>query len=185
MSASIGEDCRAPCSSSPSLLSYLAGAAGADGLAALSGAHPGLSWCRSRSTAKARCAFLLDTGSSRSAISETLALQLGARPVGQTKVLTPSGRVTRLLTPLPRLTVDGSVPVPSLAMIVPDQDLARGVRAVGIIGADVLARFALTIDYANLRIVWRAVDAVPGSIVLPLAALRPTDGLRAAPVLRG
>jgi aspartyl protease len=97
-------------------------------------------------------AFFMDTGSSRSAISASLAHRLETPRVGRTTVLTPSGRVVRPLTPLPRISVDGSPPMPSLAMVVPDDDLVRGVRADGILGADVLVRFVITIDYAHARI---------------------------------
>ena len=114
-------------------------------------------------------AFLLDTGSSRSAISTSLARRLGARQVGQTTVLTPSGRVVRPLTPLLGISLDGSPPAASLAMIVPAQDLARGVRADGILGADVLMRFVLTIDYEQGRISWTAPRALDGAMILPLA----------------
>ena len=114
-------------------------------------------------------AFLLDTGSSRSAISTSLAHRLGARQVGETTVLTPSGRVVRPLTPLPRISLDGSPPAASLAMILPDQDLSRGVRADGIIGADVLTRFVLTIDYEQGRISWDKARPLDGSFSLPLS----------------
>jgi aspartyl protease len=112
-------------------------------------------------------AFLLDTGSSRSAISATLARRLGARQVGETTVLTPSGRTVRALTPLTHISLDGSPPNASLAMILPDEDLARGIRADGIIGADVLKRFVLTIDYERLRISWQPARMDSG-VSLPL-----------------
>ena len=114
-------------------------------------------------------AFLLDTGSSRSAISTDLALRLGARQVGETTVLTPSGRVVRPLTPLSRISLDGSPPAAALAMIVPERDLARGVHAEGILGADVLMRFVLTIDYERARISWKTTRALDDALTLPLA----------------
>jgi hypothetical protein len=113
-------------------------------------------------------AFLIDTGSSRSAISSSLARRLGARRVGETTVLTPSGRVVRPLTPLPRVTLDGSAPAASLAMILPDEDLMRGVSADGLIGADVLTRFVMTIDYGHSRIRWGKVHTPELAVSLPL-----------------
>jgi hypothetical protein len=112
--------------------------------------------------------FLIDTGSSRSAISSSLARRLGARPMGETTVLTPAGRVVRPLTPLPRLSLDGSPPAASLAMILPDEDLMRGVPADGLIGADVLTRFVMTIDYGRSRITWGKVHTPELAVSLPL-----------------
>lgn len=113
-------------------------------------------------------AFLLDTGSSRSAISASLARRLGTREVGETTVLTPAGRAVRPLAPLPRISLGGSPPAASLAMILPDDDLARGFRADGILGADVLLRFVLTIDYAQARISWTRAGGVDTPFSLPL-----------------
>jgi predicted aspartyl protease len=111
--------------------------------------------------------FLIDTGSTRTAISASLARRLGARPVGETLVLTPSGSVKRPLAALPRIVAGASRPLAALAMIVPDADLARGIRADGILGQDVLARLVITIDYAEGRVMWGTVSAPADAITLP------------------
>jgi predicted aspartyl protease len=108
--------------------------------------------------------FLLDTGSTRSAISTHLAKKLRSPIMARTSVLTPAGGVTRNVTILPALQVAGSPPVSVAAMVLPDDALRRGVKVDGLLGQDVLNGRTYTIDYQRHQLVWRdgRTDHLPG-----------------------
>src|SRR5262245_37121294 len=86
--------------------------------------------------------FLLDTGSTRTVISEALATRLGAPVVGETLVVTSDGARTRDLVRLDRVTL-GDLTVDGVdAIVAPVGRL--GVE--GVVGQDVLARQNYTLD---------------------------------------
>jgi predicted aspartyl protease len=98
--------------------------------------------------------FLLDTGSTRSAISISLARHLRSPVVAQTLMVTPAGGGTRNVTIVPALQVGQTRPVSVAAMVLPNEALARGGRVDGLLGQDVLARWSYTIDYRRRELVW-------------------------------
>ena len=100
--------------------------------------------------------FLLDTGSSRSAVSAQLAARLQLRIIAKTTILTAAGEGWRPLAQLNGLSIGPASPATVLAMVAPANELARRVPVDGIIGQDVLARFAYTIDYRRRHLVWHA-----------------------------
>jgi hypothetical protein len=102
--------------------------------------------------------FLLDTGSSRSAITRATAARLSRRPTGYTTVVTPSGRSLRTLLPIERLSLEGGPTASVVAMITGADDLASGIE--GVIGQDVLRPRVYTIDYRRREVVWHD-DAPP------------------------
>src|SRR5688572_21295156 len=98
--------------------------------------------------------FLLDTGSSRSAISESLMARPGARPSARTMMVTPSGAGIRPIVELHDLGVGSCRVATVAAMVLPAADLGVGID--GLIGQDVLADRIYTVDYQRRMIVWHA-----------------------------
>ena len=100
--------------------------------------------------------FLVDTGSSRTAVAAEVVTTLRLGSVGRTTVLTPSGRALRTLVNIGGLSIGPGVSGTVLAMVVPRSQLTRSVTVDGIIGQDILARFIYTIDYERREIEWHA-----------------------------
>jgi predicted aspartyl protease len=119
--------------------------------------------------------FLLDTGSTRSAVAAGLARRLGSPLIAKTMVVTPGGDSIRDVTLLSTLQVGHWAPVAVAAMVLPDATLARVGKLDGLLGQDVLARFRYTIDYRREELVWHDGDTghLPG-VRLPLT---PANGL--------
>lgn len=110
--------------------------------------------------------FLLDTGSSRTAVADDLAARLGLRVVGHTSMHTVVGRTRRPLAPLLRVALGDGPPGTVLAMILPAARLDRGLGLRGIIGRDILARRPYTIDYERRHVAWHlgpGPDGIDGS----------------------
>jgi predicted aspartyl protease len=108
--------------------------------------------------------FLLDTGSSHSVISQTLATTLGLVAVAQAPMATSVGSV---LTPVVRLSevAVGAARVESLfATSLPERaagTLGDGIS--GVIGQDFLSQFDYTLDYRSSRLSWNdRVQVEPG-----------------------
>jgi hypothetical protein len=99
--------------------------------------------------------FLLDTGSTHSAIVPALARALEARPVARAPVSASGGTVECLIVALADVAV-GSVSVDELAATelpaAAASSLGPGIQ--GILGQDFLARFSFTIDYRRSWIRW-------------------------------
>lgn len=111
--------------------------------------------------------FRLDTGSSRSVVSDRLAERLALARTGQTLVVTHAGRSRQPLVRLENLAVDGgaAAPVPA-AVVLPARDLDPSGRTDGLIGQDFLGSFVFTLDYARQRIWWygdRSPDGLRGT----------------------
>jgi predicted aspartyl protease len=97
--------------------------------------------------------FLLDTGSTRSAVTARLARRLGSPLLAKTMVVTPGGDSIRDVTPISTLQIGHWAPVSVAAMVLPDATLGRVGRLDGLLGQDVLARFRYTIDYRREELV--------------------------------
>jgi predicted aspartyl protease len=109
-------------------------------------------------------AFLLDTGSNGSVISDELATALGSRIVARTTVMSGAGQKAALVARIEQLAMGGVTATGVLATVaavgldLPDV-AASGRRVQGVIGQDVLGALRYTIDYRARQIVWREVDA--------------------------
>jgi predicted aspartyl protease len=111
-------------------------------------------------------AFILDTGSSHSFVTDALAERLGAPAVAKSLVRSSIGLATR---PIVRLD-DHDV----LASLVPAEDLDPARRLAGVIGQDILASRRYTIDLLNRRVTWHTPDTAPHGRTS--FALQPADG---------
>ncbi|MCC7179361.1 MAG: aspartyl protease family protein [Acidobacteria bacterium] len=107
--------------------------------------------------------FRLDTGASRTVVTDRLVDRLGLPSIGETVVVTHAGRARRPLVKLERLTIVDQRPlaVPD-ALMLPARDLDPAGRIDGLVGGDALGALAFTIDYGRRRIVWHD-DPVPDS----------------------
>jgi predicted aspartyl protease len=98
--------------------------------------------------------FLLDTGSSHSAVSGALAEDLALRPVARTLVTTPVGETWRAVVRVRTLAV-GPFVAPEIRPSVFDAPrLADEVRMDGVLGQDVLAGLSYTLDYRRRTLSW-------------------------------
>lgn len=98
--------------------------------------------------------FVLDTGSTRTAVSQRLVSTLRLPVVAASLLVTPTGDRKELVVPLPSVAVGGLPPTQVNALISPRDDFAPGRRIDGLIGQDVLAPLVYTIDYVRRQIVW-------------------------------
>jgi hypothetical protein len=115
--------------------------------------------------------FLVDTGSSHTAVTASLVAEVAARAVARTTMSAAAGTVDCLVVALPVVSVGGGLAVAAglAATVLPDapaQGLAAGVD--GILGQDFLSRFAYTIDYRRSRIVWHESGYLPAGERLTL-----------------
>ena len=124
--------------------------------------------------------FLLDTGSTHSAIVPALARQLQARAVARAPVSATGGTVECRVVALADIAV-GPASVDELAAT----ELPAATGAIlgpgiqGILGQDFLARFSFTIDYQRSRIQWHderdVASAGGGPSGIRLALVRSQD----------
>jgi hypothetical protein len=105
--------------------------------------------------------FRLDTGASRSAVSERLAARLALERTGQTLVVTAAGRARQSMARLDALAIGNraALAVPA-ALVVAARDIDPAGRIDGLVGNDILGGLVFTIDYTRRRISWYE-DAVP------------------------
>lgn len=110
-------------------------------------------------------AFLMDTGSSRTTVSDEIARRLDLGVVAHTVMVTPSGMASRPLVPLVRVRMGVAPPATVLAMVVPREGLAGGRAIDGIIGQDILALRIYTIDYERRSLTWHGASPheLPGT----------------------
>jgi len=109
--------------------------------------------------------FLLDTGSTHTAVTEKLATAVDAVPVARTVMRAAAGSVRCLVVALPTVVVDGvSADGLTATALPPAAAGALGPGVDGVLGQDFLSRFAFTIDYRRSRILWHDADYVaPGT----------------------
>ena len=109
--------------------------------------------------------FLLDTGSTHTAVTERLATAVDAVPVARTVMRAAAGSVRCLVVALPAVAVDGvSADGLTATALPPAAAAALGPGVDGVLGQDFLARFSFTIDYRRSRILWHDADYVaPGT----------------------
>lgn len=119
--------------------------------------------------------FLLDTGSSHTVISATLAQTLGASPIAKTLVSSPIGDQLRPVVRLGRVEFGPVVTEAVLSSVVNDVALCGNGRIQGLLGQDVLANGRYTIDYQRRRVTW-AGASVDGSGTSVTLRMRPSAG---------
>jgi len=120
--------------------------------------------------------FLLDTGSSRTAISERLAREAALPTVAQTTFVTPTGTSLRPMVRLTNLHVGSARVAAVLAPTLSEADVRRlGTDVVGLLGQDFLAQFHYTIDYLGSRLIWHDDDGFDVNGVSE-ATVRPQRG---------
>jgi hypothetical protein len=104
--------------------------------------------------------FLLDTGSSHTAVGSELADRLGLPVVAKVRVLTPAGPEMGLVVRLQRMdvgTATASGLTPSVVAIARLRGREPGVE--GVLGQDFLSLFDYTVDYRRKRLRWTAEPA--------------------------
>jgi predicted aspartyl protease len=109
--------------------------------------------------------FLLDTGSTHTAVTDRLASAAQALPVARTVMRAAAGSVACLVVALPTVAVDGvSADGLTATVLSPASGAVLGPAIDGVLGQDFLSRFAFTIDYRRSRILWHDGDYVaPGT----------------------
>jgi hypothetical protein len=107
--------------------------------------------------------FLLDTGSTHSAIADDLADELGARAVAKSLMSTPSGEELTPVVHIDRLLLGPSVDREIFASLLPRRALDPTGLVAGIVGQDVLANRHYTIDFVRRCIAWHRDVAGPAS----------------------
>jgi predicted aspartyl protease len=114
--------------------------------------------------------FLLDTGSTRTVVSEAVAQQLGLRPIARTEVITTAGASMAVVVALPAICLATHCADDALAIVTPKHALEFGSGQLdGILGSDVLSR-DFTIDYQRRRFEWDGgTDAQRRDDRLPLS----------------
>jgi hypothetical protein len=117
--------------------------------------------------------FLLDTGSTHTAVTDMLATAVDAVPVARTVMRAAAGSVGCLVVALPTVAVGGvsadgltATALPQAAAAALGRDVGQGVD--GVLGQDFLSRFAFTIDYRRSQILWHDADYVAPGIRLAL-----------------
>jgi hypothetical protein len=99
--------------------------------------------------------FLIDTGSSHSAIADTLAARLRLPTVAKAEVVSASGQFMRPVAELETTAVGGAVRGGLLASVLPSATLVSlGPGIQGVLGQDFLATFDYTLDYRRRELSW-------------------------------
>lgn len=99
--------------------------------------------------------FLLDTGTSRSIVSDVLARELDAPVVAKSEVVTNAGSELRLVVRLASVSIAAARVEHLLAPVLPAARLdAIGSGVRGVLGQDFLSAFNYTLDYRHARLTW-------------------------------
>jgi clan AA aspartic protease (TIGR02281 family) len=120
-----------------------------------------------------RVRFMLDTGSSRSAISSRLARSLDLAPMARATVSTAAGAAERVIVRLEEVAVGVVVKRGLLATVLEGADMAVfDAGYSGILGQDFLFDQNYTLDYRAGRLLWtpEATSAPPDATPLALHA---------------
>jgi predicted aspartyl protease len=118
--------------------------------------------------------FLLDTGSSHTAVCQSLATALSAAPVAKAPVATSLGSSLMFVVRLRDVAV-GSARVESLlaTALPPEAASWLGDGISGVLGQDFLSQFDYTLDYRTSRLSWNDAGQIVKGIHL---ALEPSRG---------
>jgi predicted aspartyl protease len=113
--------------------------------------------------------MIVDTGSTHTSISARAAADLGAPIVAKSAVLTSAGEALLPIARLDRLALAGRTAMGVLATVLEQDVLDPSGAAAGIVGQDVLASSAYTLDFAGCRFFWQTeIDPAGRGISLTL-----------------
>ena len=119
--------------------------------------------------------FLIDTGSSHTAIADVLMTRLGLPAVAKAEVVSASGQSMQPVVRLESTAVGGAVRDGLLASVLPAHRFRElGADVQGVLGQDFLATFDYTLDYIRRELTWKA-ETGPGMPAVRLA-LTPDAG---------
>ena len=120
--------------------------------------------------------MLVDTGSSRSAVSRRAAVEVSAPVVARTSVVSVGQEAARLVVRLDQVEAGSAVRPNVLASVIPDAELKAAAAGIdGILGQDFLAVFDYAIDYKKRTLAWEANAGAIGATDRRFA-LRPEEG---------
>jgi len=101
--------------------------------------------------------LLVDTGSSRGALSQRVAIEVAAPVVAKTPVVSIGQEAMRLVVKLDRVEAGSAVRADALASVIPDAELKAVASDIdGVLGQNFLAAFDYTIDYRTRTVSWEA-----------------------------
>jgi hypothetical protein len=113
--------------------------------------------------------FLLDTGSTHSAVTSRVIAEIAAQPVARTTMTGAGGTVDCLVVGLPPVAIGSAVVDGLTATALPAASAAMlGAGVDGVLGQDFLARFSYSIDYRRSRVRWHEPDYVAPGLRLTL-----------------
>jgi clan AA aspartic protease (TIGR02281 family) len=92
--------------------------------------------------------FLLDTGATNSILSSQVADQLGLPAHSRATLLTAGGNLLVTVRTVKIMQI-GNIQITNMDIAVADADLFKQLHVDGIIGADYLKQFKVSIDYAH------------------------------------
>lgn len=116
--------------------------------------------------------FLLDTGSSHTAVTAALAAELGLVTVAQAPVMTSARTAMHDVVHIESLSIGSAHGGALLATAVPASAAdVLGQAVDGVVGQDFLSQFTYTLDYRRSRLTWH--DESAEGITLPL---QPSQG---------
>lgn len=111
--------------------------------------------------------FLVDTGSSHSAVSTRVAAALGLPRVAKTRLSSAGGEQWAAVDRIDRLEL-GPLARPLLATELPDEALGIHAGVDGVVGLDLLGQRPFCLDYAARRLSWAWPSTETGVVDLPL-----------------
>lgn len=105
----------------------------------------------------ARWKFLLDTGSSHTIITSTVADTLGLRPVAKTSVRTATGTDVQVVVQLARMAIGSAVAADLMPSVIETAEFQPAFPGIdGVLGQDFLSQFNYTLDYRQHQLMWMA-----------------------------
>lgn len=117
--------------------------------------------------------FLIDTGSSHTAVTERLASDLQAPRVAKTQLSSAGGDQWAAVVRIDRLATSALEFCDVLATELPPNALGNGAAIDGVLGRDVLERQSFSIDYRRRMVQWPADANDAGGVSLPMELTGP------------
>ena len=109
--------------------------------------------------------FMIDTGSSHSAVGDALARRLGLHAIAKAEILSATGQSMRPVVRLGRTAVGAASRDGILASVLDSADFGRLDTDVdGVLGQDFLGDFDYTLDYVHGRLTWAADDSTEAPV---------------------
>jgi predicted aspartyl protease/Flp pilus assembly protein TadD len=112
--------------------------------------------------------FIVDTGASHTVIDKAAAASMGSKPISTFSVTSGTKGVPLAYTKIPSITI-GDVTLHDVPTLVTDLSNI-GEKPAGVIGANILRRFLVTIDYDERKLILsdpRHVTVAPKAVAIP------------------